>query len=714
MPKLTSFTASLCAKSKPSKEGNMEINEKEYLAKTLNVIENKIQENKEKLKNAQAKLKHDISDLSENFYEASGDNGDGIATAYVNMTGIENLQDDLDKSIKRYTLQKNNPYFARIDFKLDGKQKTQNIYIGIGTVTDDQKLYVADWRAPISSMYYDYNLGQAQFSIDGQPYQGQLTLKRQYKIENGQLLSYFDTDLTINDEILQEVLSHNASSKMKQIVSTIQKEQNKIVRQEKNENILIQGIAGSGKTSIALHRAAYLLYKHRGQIKSSDILILSPNNVFSSYICEVLPQLGEDNLVETTFAQIARSELKRPIQSRESMLDEIAQNPKQEQLNEISYKSSFEYLDSLLRFLKGPFLETFSPKDLSYVVKEDLENNVETIDFPAEQTKQLFFKTFKGLDLYERINKIAWQYAMVFTEERHYTKEQNKALRDRFKNILYKFLPIRDIDKIFEIFMAREHLKFNKRTTIAYMDKGTYLAIKYFLYGFEHDFSAKYLIVDEMQDFTPVDIYLFKKLWSCPCIVACDINQCIEKNLPTEYLQLTADFLGCKLIELNKTYRSTKQIAKFTSSLIGQSNTEYVNRNGEEPAIYQTSDQAQTICELIENECKKFEHIAIICKCNREAEGIYKKLSKLINCTLLNQPEDYNNRVLITTCATAKGIEFDAVIIPNATSENYKNTIDKNILYVSSTRALHKLFFTADKEPSHLLKGLEVNKIQQN
>ncbi len=692
----------------------MEINEKEYLAKTLNVIENKIQENKEKLKNAQAKLKHDISDLSENFYEASGDNGDGIATAYVNMTGIENLQDELDKSIKRYTLQKNNPYFARIDFKLDGKQKTQNIYIGIGTVTDDQKLYVADWRAPISSMYYDYNLGQAQFSIDGQPYQGQLTLKRQYKIENGQLLSYFDTDLTINDEILQEVLSHNASSKMKQIVSTIQKEQNKIVRQEKNENILIQGIAGSGKTSIALHRAAYLLYKHRGQIKSSDILILSPNNVFSSYICEVLPQLGEDNLVETTFAQIARSELKRPIQSRESMLDEIAQNPKQEQLNEISYKSSFEYLDSLLRFLKGPFLETFSPKDLSYVVKEDLENNVETIDFPAEQTKQLFFKTFKGLDLYERINKIAWQYAMVFTEERHYTKEQNKALRDRFKNILYKFLPIRDIDKIFEIFMAREHLKFNKRTSIPYMDKGTYLAIKYFLYGFEHDFSAKYLIVDEMQDFTPVDIYLFKKLWSCPCIVACDINQCIEKNLPTEYLQLTADFLGCKLIELNKTYRSTKQIAKFTSSLIGQSNTEYVNRNGEEPAIYQTSDQAQTICELIENECKKFEHIAIICKCNREAEGIYKKLSKLINCTLLNQPEDYNNRVLITTCATAKGIEFDAVIIPNATSENYKNTIDKNILYVSSTRALHKLFFTADKEPSHLLKGLEVNKIQQN
>ena len=684
----------------------MEINEKEHLEKTIDIVNKKIKENITKLENTQGKLKQGISELSENFYETSKEGG--LGNAFSNLLGIENLQNEFAKSLKRLSLQKNTPYFARIDFKLKGKQKTQNIYIGIGTISDEQKLYVADWRAPISSMYYDYNLGPAEFNIDSDVYQGDITLKRQYKIEDGKLLSYFDTDLTINDEILQEVLSHNASVKMKQIVSTIQKEQNKIVRQETNDNILVQGIAGSGKTSIALHRAAYLLYKHRGQIKSSDILIISPNNVFSSYICEVLPQLGEDNLIETTFAQIARAELKSPIQSRESMLDEIASNPKQEELNEISYKSSYEYLDSLLRFLKGPFLETFSPQSLSYVVREDLEGNVDTIDFPAEQTKELFFKTFKGLDFYERINKIAWQYAMVFTEERHYTKEQNKGLRDRFKKILYRFLPIRDIDKVFEIFMARENLKLNKRTSIDYMDKGTYLAIKYFLYGFDHDFSAKYLIIDEMQDFTPVDIYLFKKLWTCPCIVVGDVNQCIEKNVSDEYLQITADFLGCKLIELNKTYRSTKQIAKFASSLIGQSNIEYVNRNGDEPCIYRAVNQEQTISEIIENECKKFDHIAIICKCNKEAEGVYKKLSKLITCTMLTQPEDYNNRVLVTTCATAKGIEFDAVIIPNADSENYKNTIDKNILYVSSTRALHKLFFTCEKEPSHMLKNIEV------
>ena len=510
-----------------NREEKLDIKEKEHLEKTLKVIDKKIIESQEKLKNIGDKLKHEVSDLAENFHDKRSD----LSSIYSNLAVIESLERDIAKESKRLNLQKDHPYFARIDFLPKNKKTAQKVYIGIGNLIEDNNLYVDDWRAPISSMYYDFNLGPASFKIGTTEYSGELQLKRQYKIEDGQLISYFDTDMTINDEILQEILSHNVSVKMKQIVSTIQREQNIIVRKDKAENMLVQGVAGSGKTSIALHRAAYLLYKHRGQIKSNDILIISPNNIFSSYISEVLPQLGEDNLVETTFEQIARAELKRPIQSRENMLDEIASNPNQEMLNEISYKSSYEYLDSLLRFLKGSFLETFSPQNLSYVVYEDIDGNKETIDFPAEQTKNLFFKTFKGLDLYERINKIAWQYAMVFTEKRHYTKEQNKGLRDRFKKILYRFLPIRDVEKIPQIFMARENLKISKISTINYMDKGTYLAIKYFLYGFDHDFSAKYLIIDEMQDFTPVDIYLFRKLWNCPCIVLGDVNQCIEKNV---------------------------------------------------------------------------------------------------------------------------------------------------------------------------------------
>lgn len=683
-------------------------NEKKYLAQTLEIIKNKENKLIEKIGKINSQLKDEILRHSEEYGDLS--RGGDLSNSFSQLGGIESQSYELTQEVKRIQLQHKNPYFARIDFTPNKKEKTQRVYIGIGNVIDNQKLYVVDWRAPISSLYYDFDLGEASFQIDGKHYFGNIDLKRQFKIEDSQLLSYFDTDMTISDDILQQILSKNVSIKMKQIVSSIQKEQNAIVRDDMNKNILVQGVAGSGKTSIALHRAAYLLYKHRKLIKSNDICIISPNNIFSSYISEVLPQLGEDNLTETTFSQIARAEIKKPIQTREDMLDEIATNPKQELLNEISYKSSYEYLDDLLRFLKGAFVETFTPQDLSFVVSEDMEGNKETIDFPAEQTKQLFFKNFKGLDLYERINKIAWQYAMYFTERRHYSKEQNKALKERFKRMLYKFLPIRDIDKVFQIFMMREKFELPKNNSVKYMDKGTYLAIKHFIYGFDHDFSAKYLIIDEMQDFTPVDIYLFKKLWHCPMIVVGDVNQCIEKNVSEEYLQLTADFLGCGILRLNKTYRSTKEIAKFANDLVGLNNVEFVNRHGDEPIVYSSSDQIKVIKEIIDNN-QDLDHIAVICKCKKEAKMVFDKLKKVLDCKLLEEPEDYQQRVLVTTCAMAKGIEFDGVIIPNCSTENYRNTIDKNIIYVSATRALHKLYFTTDSTPSTFVKNLEIQKI---
>lgn len=677
----------------------MEIDEQKYLKKVLKTIDAKLKECIERAENLTKKLKEKMSYAKENYNELS--RGEDFSSVMVQINETELLEHEAHSEAKKIERQKDLPYFARVDFNQNSN--TQKVYIGIGNIINGQKILVVDWRAPVSSLYYDYEVGKASYTANGQEHTGEITLKRQYKIEDGQLLNYFDSDVTVNDEILRQILSKNVSTKMKQIVSSIQKEQNQIVRKDVDENIFVQGIAGSGKTSIALHRAAYLLYKYRNQIKSSDILILSPNNIFSSYISEVLPQLGEDNLTETTFADIVHNELKKQIQSRENMLDEIASHPTQKMLNEISYKSSYEFLDTLLRFLKGTMLETFSPKTLSFVIKEDIEENKETIDFTEEETKNLFFKTFKGLDIHERINKIAWQYAMYFTKLRGYSKEQNRGLKERFKKLLYKFFPINNIDKIFELFMAREGLSYNKNGKINYMDKGTYMLIKHFFYGFDHDFSAKYLIIDEMQDFTPVDIYLFKKLWTCPSIIVGDINQCIEKTLPEDYLDMTADFLGCKLLRLNKTYRSTKQIAQFASKIIGKNDVEYVNRDGEEPKLIFSQNQIEEIVKIIDEECQSFEHIAIICKCNREAQEVYNQLSKKIKCSLMKDADDYNNRILVATCASGKGIEFDAVIIPNASEENYNNPIDKNILYVSSTRALHKLFFTTNKPQSKFL-----------
>lgn len=678
----------------------MEEFELNHLSATIKVINKKIEKAQIELADLKRLFEEKRLELGNNFYEYK--QGQDLSGTFTSMSQIEEQQLGLEKGISKLRNQNNSPYFARIDFQTSSA--LQKVYIGLGSIIYNKKVYAVDWRSPIASLYYEYELGDAQYHINDKVIKGALTLKRQYKIENQQLLSYFDTNLTINDEILQEILSKHASDKMRQIVSTIQKEQNEIIRTEKTENILVQGVAGSGKTSIALHKAAYLLYKHRRSLKSSDILVLSPNNIFSSYISEVLPQLGEDNLVETTFAQLVRTELKRPIEPREDMLDEIATKADQDTLNEISYKSSYEFLDSLLRFLKGPLTDIFSPKTLRYVIKEKDEGNEEIV-FTEEETRNLFFKTFKGYDFYERINKIAWQYAMVFTEKRHYNKMQHRGLKDRFKHILYSFMPISDVEQIFQIFMAREKLSAKKTNTIKYMDKGTYLAIKHYLYGLDHDFSAKYLIIDEMQDFTPVDIYMFKKIWSCPYMIVGDVNQCIEKTLSKEYLQLTADFLGCNVYNLNKTYRSTQEIASFANNMIGIKNVEYVNRRGQSPKVIQTENQGQTIAKIITEECSDFDHIAIICKCNKEAKEICKQLNGKIDYVLMKEPEDYKNKVLVTTCATAKGIEFDAVIVPNADEENYKNNLDKNILYISSTRALHKLYFTCQNQPSKYLKN---------
>ena len=684
----------------------MDKQEQSFFDKTINVLNQEIATTKKKLAEVEEEFAHRKKALSEDFYSA--DKGEELGAMYSELSRLEEIDIDYHNKLRRIDVQKKNPYFSRIDFLAEGQ--TNKIYIGLSNIKDERNIIVYDWRTPIASMYYDFGIGEAYYKVDKDVYKGEITLKRQYKIENDTLVGYFDTNLAIEDDILRDVLSNNSSTKMKQIVSTIQREQNIIVRTEEFDNLLVQGVAGSGKTSIALHRAAYLLYSHRNTLKSSDILIMSPNNIFSSYISEVLPQLGEENLVETSFDQIARVELRRPLESREEMLDRIASNPSQEELNEISFKSSFEYLGELIKFLRGDFLNTFAPQKLAYVVgvkiNKDLEEEKIEEVFPAEQTSKLFFDTFKNMTIEERISKIAWQYAMYFSEKRHYSKEQNKGLKERFKKILYNFLPLKDIHKVFEIFLTRMGLKHNESEEISYMDKGALLVIKHYIYGFGHDFSAKYLIIDEMQDFTPVDLYVFKKLWSCPSIVLGDINQCIEKTLTREYLEQVSGFLGTELIELKKTYRSTKEIAEFAHKMIDLKDVEYVNRNGEVPSLTKTTDLAKTIKEILAG-CESYAHTAIICKCQKEVEVVKKALKGKVEFKELIEPDDYNNKVVLTTCATAKGIEFDCVLVPFANKENYVNSLDKNILYVSSTRALHKLCFIYDTTPTGFLSGLQ-------
>ena len=671
--------------------------------KYLNQVEKAMDEQIQALQTESKQSQEKYQALQKQYTEAFYDEIDIEERSQYNqeLADIKLHIDNCDLKQKRIAKQKSRPYFARIDFKQDGENTSQKIYIGFSRVAQEGQSLVYDWRAPICSMYYDYDVGKASYQAPDEVIKGEVTLKRQFGISNGKLEYYVDTDQNINDEILQQVLSKNASTKMKEIVSSIQKEQNAIIREEKYKTILVQGVAGSGKTSIALHRAGWLLYKRRGELTSDDILILSPSNLFSSYVSEVLPELGEDNVIETTFSHIAKTELKKQLVSREKLIDEIYKDKDQDKLNEIAYKSSFEFLDDLLDFLNNVYAKLFDPTDLKFEPKGAAENAYNAFVFSKEELKDLYYNAFGTLPVNKRI-----EYMVDYLSERFaLNPQQTELIKPRFKNILYKFFPIDDIYKICNVFYARKGLKQPSFKDVAYEDIAPLLVIKEFTQGLKNQYAAKYVIIDEMQDFTPAHFYFFNSIWQCPKIVLGDINQCIEKTLSKKYLLQLARFLKAKTIVLNKTYRSTRQISEFSEHMIGLKNVVNFSREGSEPRIIKTSSTERALLKLLNENFGKFGHTAIVCKNSGEVKKIADMLNGKVKFEILVGADlTFDYPLVITTASTAKGIEFDHVIVPYATAENYHSSLDRNLLYVATTRALHQIEFIYEGRKSKFLK----------
>lgn len=676
--------------------------EQKYLEKVELAIDKNIENWKNERDEAKKMSTTLLAERAENFYMLDNDMSASDSAYYINkIDDADATVENLTKKIEIFEKTKDRPYFARIDFKENGADAAGKYYIGLHYIALDKTAYVYDWRAPISSLYYNYDEGKASFTAPDGEVEGEITLKRQYNIENGKLNYYINTKETINDEILQEVLSKHASPKMRQIVSTIQKEQNAIIREENFRTILVQGVAGSGKTSIALHRAGYLLYNHRDDFSSSDVLILSPSNLFSNYVSDVLPELGEDNVIEMTFSHIARTELKRPVESRENLMDEVYKDKNQTKLNEIAYKSSFDYLNALTKFLTETFAAVFNPRDMLFKPADAKEDSYNAFYFSKEEMKKLYFESFATLPINKRIEYMT----DILIERFGLSPKETELIKPRFKSMLYRFFPLSDIYKICEVFYSRENLSVPSFDKLAYEDVATLLMIKQFIFGLDHDFSTKYVIIDEMQDFTPVHFYLFNKIWDCPKIILGDINQCIEKTLSKKYLLELSRFLKAKLIVLNKTYRSTRQISQFSQKLIGLKGVINMNREGEEPELIKTTDTARTLLRLIDENRNKFEHTAIVCKTSDEVKKVAKMLDgKEKYEVIVGSDFSFDFPLVITTAATSKGIEFDHVIVPFADKENYRSELDKNMLYVATTRALHKLEFVFEGQKSKFLK----------
>ena len=667
---------------------NNKILEKEK--KYLSAVQKNIDENYEKsqityignLKQIQNYKKY----FAENFYEINKDGGE-IAEINVQIESLEQNNLTLTKLANRLKKQKKAPFFGKFEFKADGESEPKSYYIGIGHLQNSEHVnMVYDWRADISSLYYDDVLGRTSYTCPEGEIKGELSLKRQFKIEQGVMKYYIDSNLVIDDNILMEELSKNSSAKMHDIVSTIQKEQNTLIRENELKNVIVQGVAGSGKTSVAMHRVSYLLYKYRKTLKNEDVLILSPSELFADYIDEVLPSLGDDKPFTTTFSTMARKLLGQDFISREQQLDKLITSGSQKDFENIAIKYSFEFLEDFKNFLNNDICNLFIPKTMVFG----------TLVITEEEIRDIYYNKLKNLPIYKRIETIAEHIVDLFNVPR----AKNIHFYNRAKKLLYNKMITTDCVRIYNIFLRSVEL--DEVQEISAYDIAPILLIKENLFGFDHNYDAKYVVVDEMQDYSPCHFYLFEKIWHCPKMYLGDINQSIDKNLSKDYLSLLAKEIKAKIYYLNKSYRSTMQIAKFSQKILGKKVANNVNRNGDEVEFYRTKNTVQKIEEVVKSH--RDQTVCVVCKDMKEIKSL-QKASKFINTfeVLDEEKEMTESKTLLSTIINSKGVEFDVVIIPFANDENYHNELDRNLLNVASTRALHKIYFIADKKPSRFL-----------
>lgn len=590
------------------------------------------------------------------------------------------------------------PYFGRIDF-LEKKEnsKVMPIYIGIHTFYDPESraTLIHDWRAPVSSMFYDHELGEAGYRSPSGEIKGVISLKRQYRIRGGKMEFMIESALTVHDDILQKELSSNADDKMKNIVATIQREQNRIIRNEDIRTLIIQGVAGSGKTSIALHRIAYLLYTFRDSISSKDILIISPNKVFSDYISNVLPELGEETVPETSIEQILSGVLehKYKYQTYFGLVNELLEKPSSSLINRIAYKASFGFISELDKFIlhiENTYFKAADVKLTKYI----------TIPAPFIEEQYLRFNRYPIRRRFDAmadymLDMLKIQYTFTVT-----TTGRNLLK----KEIRLMFAGNNDIQVYKDFFKWTNNpgmFKMRKGHTLEYSDLAPLAYLHLALEGNGNQpFRVKHLLIDEMQDYSPIQYKVIQKLFPCRKTVLGDAGQSVNPYGSSTAETIQKSLTASEIMKLCKSYRSTFEITDFAQKIHPNAELEPVARHGEKPQILQFGsavEELSGIMGLISTYRKSgYKSLGIICKTEQQARKMADMLKSYANdiSFLSSQSSAFVQGIVITSAHMAKGLEFDEVIIPQTDERNYRSEIDKSMLYVAVTRAMHRLTLT--------------------
>lgn len=577
------------------------------------------------------------------------------------------------------------PYFGRIDFKEDNLD-TRKVYIGIANVEKDLNYIIYDWRSPIASLFYDYSKGKAKYTAPDGEIKGEILLKRQYKIEGKKLLRVFDNNLNIVDDMLQEVLSSSSSDKMKNIVNTIQQEQNEIIRNISNKNLIVQGIAGSGKTSVALHRIAFLLYKIKN-LKSSNVLIFSPNKIFSEYISNVLPELGEENTSETTFSEFASHYIKefKSVESFSGFIEKYYTNKRDD--------------EDLIRFkLSNKMIKVIE----NYV--QEIDKNIKIID-NIETKFSLIEKEYLNYLLKDRYNKMPIFERMDYIAEHLCNKLGLISKKDRI-NITKKIkevLSIKpDYKKLYkDLFISNSfsssfnksvNLKLNSKV-INYDDALCFIYLKGLLNGFPYSNLIKQVVIDEAQDYNEMQYIILTKIFKRASFTLLgDVNQTINPYQKYDSLEVLKNLLdgNTKYVELSKTYRSSKEIIEFTNKILNLKHVSAIRKEESVPVIKRDDDKyLKNDINYLKN---KYKSLAIITKDMLDAIKLYDLLKDDYKDISLvtNNSSKFNRNLIIIPSYLSKGLEFDSVISYTSKNNLYTKK-EKYLYYVVLTRCQHEL-----------------------
>lgn len=665
--------------------------EEEYLKKTLAVIKELIENDDNSIKDRMAEIQEMKKYLWEN--NAMLDDAE-IASGMYNVNCDVSYTNENIKKLLKLKKSLGNPYFGRVDFESDGL--LEPVYIGINGIAKDLNSYVFDWRTPIASLFYNYGTGPASYEAPCGTISGNISLKRQYKISNEKIERCFNSDLNIDDEYLQEILANASSEKMTNIVNTIQKEQNEIIRNVSDKYLIVQGIAGSGKTSVALHRIAYLLYKEKN-LSSNNVLIFSPNDVFSQYISNVLPELGEDNVLQTTFSDFAGAYI-RDFKEIESFTKFIERYYKNDGISEEEYKTTKYKISNEFKSLIDDYIERYR-ENMSFIRPIIINGKSIKID----DLNRLLKRTFEKFPLSERIDRIS-EY--ICDQNNISYKKYGKVIREKIKTVVNFNLDVKKMyediissDQFKECAGLKENANFTVGKQLRYDDLLPLMYIYFEMNGYPKNNSIRHLIIDEAQDYSLLQLYMLKKIfYTASFTVLGDIHQTINPYYIYNNLnEINSIFENKgKYIELNKTYRSSQEIIEFTNQILGLDNACSVRKNSAIPVTIRSVPKQQAVIQIMQDIEQMRENgmkrIAIITKNNAETIELYDRLKDQlddINIIQQNAKTGIGNLVILPSYIS-KGLEFDGVISYTDDNNEYQEK-DKYLFYVVCTRAQHNL-----------------------